>query len=191
MDFLRHLTVSLSDSASPASLPCQCLGHDEEWAAFCHWGRRFHMLCWTIPQMLLWRLTGDFHKALHCLTVQSVVSRHSQGYAQTLGKDLCPHWEFSEELMMGNYIWRGGTPVWLGMVEELGECWAGYKGSSGRAQPDTCYTRLPLLLAWSLPFWSTREQAANTIKDTYQLTETMHRSLHSKHAAEVLNHCRC
>lgn len=58
-------------------------------------------------QMLLRRLKGDFHKAINFFAVQPVVSRHSQGYAQTLGKDLGPHWEFSEELMRGNYIWGG------------------------------------------------------------------------------------
>lgn len=59
-------------------------------------------------QMLLRRLKGDFHKAINFFAVQPVVSRHSQGYAQTLGKDLGPHWEFSEELMRGNYTWGGG-----------------------------------------------------------------------------------
>lgn len=80
-------------------------------------------------QMLLRRLKGDFHKAINFFAVQPVVSRHSQGYAQTLGKDLGPHWEFSEELMRGNYTWgRGGVPragtpgMGLGVVEEMSGC---------------------------------------------------------------------
>lgn len=48
--------------------------------------------------MLLRRLKRDFHRAINILAVQTVVSRQSQRYAQTHGKDSGPHWELSEEL---------------------------------------------------------------------------------------------
>lgn len=58
-------------------------------------------------QMLLRRLKRDFHRAINILAVQTVVSRQSQRYAQTHGKDSGPHWS-SQRSLGGNYWGSGG-----------------------------------------------------------------------------------
>lgn len=100
--------------------------------------------------------------------------------------------------MRGNYIWRGGGNPEQAPQERGWVWWKSWVGAElGPRAPlgghsQTQATPISLgFLPWSLPSSSIREQAANSIKDTYQLIEAMHRSLHSKHAAEVLKHCRC
>lgn len=161
-------------------------------------------------QMLLRRLKSDFHKALHFLAVQTVVSRQRQSYAQTQEKDSGPHWELSEELGWGlQYIWGAGgytkqVPRLMletgpsvaeglsgqcallstkALLEGHGQIYHGHAGTPS----SLCF--LPPL-ACSLTSWSSREEAGNSINDTYQLIETMHRSLNSKYATQVLSHYR-
>lgn len=103
-------------------------------------------------QKLLRRLKSDFHKDINFLTVQTVVSRQRQSYAQTDEMDSGPHWELSEEcrweLHLGswgghkpgaqagpeNRTERGGRAKWaMGTTE--------YKCSSWRAQSDIYHSQ--------------------------------------------------